>query len=60
MLGDSAHDLLDWHDLLLATGGRDSRSVQSAKSDDPKDIDFVVAITNYEGGDDPDREKLTL
>ncbi len=31
MVGDSAYDTLDWHDHLLAAGGRASRSVQRTK-----------------------------
>lgn len=31
MVGDSAYDTLDWHDLLRSAGGRASRPVQSTK-----------------------------
>ena len=31
MVGDNAYDTLDWHDHLLAAGGRASRFVQRTK-----------------------------
>jgi len=125
MLGDSAYDVLDWHDHLLAAGVVPIAPYNPRNTDDPKDIKYrvearinehsedvqlkqsvlekqynhrtgvertndatkdcglghvcargrvhartevflalclrvVVAITNYERGDDPGREKLTL
>jgi hypothetical protein len=125
MLGDSAYDVLEWHDHLLAAGVVPIAPYNPRNTDDPKDIEYrvearinqhsedvqlkqsvldkqynhrtgvertndatkdcglghvrargrvhartevflalclrvVVAITNYERGDDPGREKLTL
>jgi len=125
MLGDSAYDVLDWHDHLLAAGVVPIAPYNPRNTDDPKDIEYrvearinehsedvqlkqsvldkqynhrtgvertndatkdcglghvrargrvhartevllalclrvVIAITNYERGDDPGREKLTL
>jgi hypothetical protein len=125
MLGDSAYDILDWHDHLLAAGVVPVAPYNPRNTDDPLDIEYrvenritehsddvqlkqsildetynrrtgvertndavkdcglghvrargrvhartqvflalclrlVVAITNYERGDDPGREKLTL
>ena len=125
MLGDSAYDILDWHDRLLTSGVVPVAPYNPRNTDDPKDIEYrvedlieehsedvplkqsildetynrrtgvertndavkdcglghvrargrvhartgvfvalclrlVVAITNYERGDDPGREKLTL
>ena len=125
MLGDSAYDILDWHDYLLAQAVVPIAPYNPRNTDDPLDIEYrvedrieehgddvqlkqsvldetynrrtgvertndavkdcglghvrargrvhartevflalclrlVVAITNYERGDDPGREKLTL
>jgi len=125
MLGDSAYDILDWHDLLLDAGVVPVTPYNPRNTNDPKDIEYrvedrveehgegvqlkqsildetydrrtgvkrtndackdcglghvrargrvhaqtevfvalclriVIAITNYERGDDPGREKLKL
>jgi hypothetical protein len=42
MLGDSAYDLLDWHDHLLAAGAVPIAPYNPRNTDDPLDIEYRV------------------
>jgi len=42
MLGDSAYDVLDWHDHLLAAGVVPIAPYNPRNTDDPKDIEYRV------------------
>ena len=42
MVGDSAYDTLDWHDLLLAAGVVSVAPYNARNTDDPKDIEYRV------------------
>ncbi len=51
MLGDSAYDILDWHDYLLAAGVVPIAPYNPRNTDDPKDIEYRVEdqIKEYNG-----------
>jgi len=42
MLGDSAYDILDWHDHLLAVGVVPVVPYNPRNADDPLDIEYRV------------------
>ncbi len=42
VLGDSAYDILDWHDHLLAAGVVPIAPYNPRNTDDPKDIEYRV------------------
>ena len=42
MLGDSAYDILDWHDHLLAAGVVPIAPYNPRNTDDPLDIEYRV------------------
>jgi transposase len=42
MLGDSAYDIVDWHDLLLTAGVVPIAPYNSRNTNDPKDIEYRV------------------
>jgi len=52
MIGDSAYDTLDWHDLLLAAGVVPVAPYNPRNTDDPKDIEYRVEDRIEEHGDD--------
>ena len=52
MLGDSAYDILDWHDLLLTAGVMPVTPYNPRNTDDPKDIKYRVEARIEEHGDD--------
>jgi len=42
ILGDSAHDILDWHDHLLAAGVMPIAPYNPRNTDDSKDIEYRI------------------
>ncbi|WP_458190929.1 transposase [Haladaptatus sp. NG-WS-4] len=52
MLGDSAYDILDWHDHLLAAGVVPVAPYNPRNTDDPKDIEYRVEDRIKEHGED--------
>jgi len=42
MLGDTAYDILDWHDLLLAAGVVPIAPYNPRNTDEPKDIEYRI------------------
>jgi len=52
MLGDSAYDILDWHDHLLATGGVPVAPYNPRNTDDLLDIEYRIEDCIEEHGDD--------
>ena len=42
MLGDSAYDILDWHDRLLAAGVVPIAPYNPQNNDNPKDIEYKI------------------
>ena len=52
MLGDSAYDILDWHDHLLAAGVVPIAPYNPRNTDDPKDIKYRIEVRIKEHSED--------
>jgi hypothetical protein len=52
MLGDSAYDILDWHDHLLAAGVVPVAPYNPRNTDDPLDIEYRIEDRIEEHSDD--------
>ncbi len=60
MLGDSAYDILDWHDHLLAAGVVPIAPYNPRNTDDPKDIEYRVEDQIKEHSEDVQLNQSTL
>jgi len=60
MVGDSAYDTLDWHDLLLAAGVVPVAPYNPRNTDDPKDIEYRVEDRIKEHSDDVQLKQSVL
>ncbi len=60
MLGDSAYDVLDWHDHLLAAGVVPITPYNPRNTDDPKDIEYRVEDRIEEHSQDVQAETIPL
>ncbi|WEL28118.1 Transposase, IS5 family (plasmid) [Haloferax volcanii] len=60
MLGDSAYDILDWHDHLLAAGVVPIAPYNPRNTDDPKDIEYRVEDRIEEHSEDVQLKRSIL
>jgi hypothetical protein len=60
MLGDSAYDILDWHDHLLTAGVVPVAPYNPRNTDDPLDIEYRVEDRIDEHGEDVQLKQSAL
>ena len=60
MLGDSAYDILNWHDHLLAAGVVPVAPYNPRNTDDPKDIEYRVEDRIEEHSEEVQLKKSVL
>jgi hypothetical protein len=60
MVGDSAYDILDWHDCLLAAGVVPVAPHNARNTDEPKDIEYRVEDCIEEHSEDVQLKQSTL
>jgi hypothetical protein len=60
MLGDSAYDILDWHDLLLAAGVVPVAPYNPRNTDEPLDIEYRVEDRITDHSEDVQLKKAVL
>jgi hypothetical protein len=60
MLGDSAYEILDWHDHLLATGVLPIAPYNTRNTDDQKDIEYRVEDRIKQHSEDVQLKQSTL
>jgi hypothetical protein len=60
MLGDSAYDILDWHDHLLAAGVVPVAPYNARNADDLKNIEYKVEDRSTEHSEDVQLKQSTL
>ena len=60
MLGDSAYDILEWHDRLLVAGVVPIAPYNPRNTDDPKDIEYRIEDRIEEHSEDVQLEQSIL